>query len=227
MANLDNIGVPQVANRAIIPIAIQAGLADLVAALVPMATNRLTLLVALVAELEKAQAYALGQSTTPPHATLNLAVLQDVLLHTHPGEIYQAINTDVLTRLLDYIDADIAAPVMSVSKLPDTLHAPGPAIVTAERDPEDASALLILFSEPPLTAVTDAQGNVIETLCEYELYLNLRLVRRGSEAPVGGMVCETLPNVPATVAQLPHSIRVLFVDGDGCLSQFGPTALVV
>ncbi len=146
---------------------------------------------------------------------------------TEGVEPCQAINTDVLTRLLDYIDADIAAPVMSVSKLPDTLHTPGPAIVTAERDPEDASAVLILFSEPPLTTVTDAQGNAIEMLCEYEIYLNLRLVKRGSDAPEGGMVCETLPNVPATVAQLPHSIRVLFVDGDGCLSKFGPTALVV
>lgn len=120
MTNIDNIGVPQVANRAFVPLAIEAGIEGVIQGLVGLAVDKRTLLIQLVETL--------GASNPALAAGLNLATLDAILA---------------------YISRKSAAPVVEVEKLPRLLDESGPASVSAGRDGGVPSQVNVTFSAPP------------------------------------------------------------------------------
>ncbi|HID72545.1 TPA: hypothetical protein EYP38_01270, partial [Candidatus Micrarchaeota archaeon] len=71
MVNLTNVNVPSVANRAFVPLAIEAGIETVIASLVPLAKDKRTLLAELVG--------ALAQTNPALAAALNMDTLDAIL----------------------------------------------------------------------------------------------------------------------------------------------------
>lgn len=211
---IQNIGVPQVANRAIIPLVFQSGIAEMVVDLVPIAVDKVTLLMMITRELEKAFA------GLPPHPALDMNVFAEVLNYIEPGQVYSAINMDVLDRVLETISDNPLSPVMLASRLPGITLTPGPAEVFAGRDPNDPSIVRVTFTEPPTVQLPDGSFYT----WEYELYIGLKFIKRGSvEGSDEGYVHEQIAPVPETGQQM--FVRVLYVTQDGELTPFGPPAV--
>lgn len=120
MADLTNVGQPSVANRGFIALAIEAGIESVINSLVPLAKDRLTLLIAVKD--------ALAESNQP---------------------LADALNDDTLGAILDYMASKAAAPVLPASALPTLLDEDGPGTVSAGRDGSDATQINIGFSTPP------------------------------------------------------------------------------
>ncbi len=120
MANLTNIGVPTVANKAFVPLAVEAGIVDVIASIVTLAMDKRTLLERLVEALEE---------TNPPLAA--------------------ALNLDTLDAVLRYMATLPKAPVALTSELPEMLNENGPASVTAARDGGSPTQVNITFSDRP------------------------------------------------------------------------------
>jgi len=199
---LNNIGTPQVANRALLPLAIEAGLLDLVRYLVPIAVDKRTLLERIIEALEQAVA---GN----PHPCLNMTVFQEVLEMIRPGDVYNAINVDTLDRLLEIVNENPKAPVMEVKALPKMALVGSPPIVKAGRDRQKPTQVNVVFSAPPADA-------------KYEIYLDLQLALIGNKDPdEDGYVYERLL-VPEDGKR--HSVRVLFNLPENRMTPFGPPA---
>lgn len=120
MANLTNVGVPTVANKAFVPLAVEAGIVDVIASIVTLAMDKRTLLERLVDALEE---------TNPPLAA--------------------ALNLDTLDAILAYMAKIQKSPVALTSDLPEMLNANGPASVTAARDAGVPGQVNVTFSAQP------------------------------------------------------------------------------
>ncbi|WP_119069198.1 hypothetical protein [Aggregatilinea lenta] len=120
MSDITNLGVPQVANQAFVPLAIEAGIEDVIRSLVPLATDKQTLLVNLVAALSG----------------------------SNPG-LAAAMNMDTLDAVLKYVTAQPGSPILLASALPDMLDEDGPASVTAARDASEPGQVNVSFNAPP------------------------------------------------------------------------------
>lgn len=107
--NIDNIGVPQVANPAIVALAVDAGIVPLIESLVPLAVDRVTLLIQIKE--------ALGGGANPPNP-----------------ELAAALNTQVLDAILGYMASLPGARVVPVDRVRTLLDQDGPASVSAARD---------------------------------------------------------------------------------------------
>lgn len=211
---IQNIGVPQVANRAIVPLVFQSGIVDMISDLVPVATDKQTLLLMITHELEKAFA---GQ---PPHPALNMSVFAEILQYIQPGQVYTAINMDVLDKVLDAISEDPLSPLLKAENLPGTSLHPGPEEVQAARDANDPDIVHVVFTEPPTVQLPDESFYT----WEYELYIGLKFIKRGNvEGSAEGYVHEQIAPVPETGQQM--FARVLYVTQDGELTLFGPPAV--
>lgn len=110
----------QVANRAFVPLAIEAGIEVVIASLVPLAKDKLTLL---------------GQMKV---------ALQD----TNPA-LAAALGIETLTAILDYM-AVKAATVVPADQLPVLLDQDGPSVVNAGRDGGTPTQINIGFTTPPV-----------------------------------------------------------------------------
>jgi hypothetical protein len=119
MSDITNLGVPQVANQAFVPLAIEAGIEDVIRSLVPLATDKQTLLVELVA----------------------------ALAGSNPG-LAAALNLDTLDAVLKYVTARPGSPILLASALPEMLDADGPASVAAARDASVPTQVNVSFSAP-------------------------------------------------------------------------------
>ncbi len=119
MVDLVNIGVPQVANRGFVALAIDAGIETTLRSLVPLATDKITLLAALKAAL-------LG-SNEPLAVALNMQTLDMILAAIYGPD----------------------APVVDAAHLPEFLNQAGPASVSAARDSGDATQVNITYTAPP------------------------------------------------------------------------------
>ncbi|MBN1286273.1 MAG: hypothetical protein JXB47_12820, partial [Anaerolineae bacterium] len=84
-----------------------------------------------------------------------------------------------------------------------------PAVVSAGRDGGEPTQVNIGYSQPP-------DG------CAVEVYLDGVFVKVSDLPPTGETVFDIVPGV--VVDGLAHTIRVLFVDGDGNQTRFGPIA---
>lgn len=120
MANITNIGTPTVANKAFVPLAVEAGIEQVIASLVPLAIDKRSLLIALV----------------------------EALADTNPA-LAAALNMDTLDAVLKYMALKPKSPITLTSELPEMLDEDGPASVTAARDGGAATQINITFSEPP------------------------------------------------------------------------------
>lgn len=118
--NINNIGEPQYANVVFVPLALAAGIENLIKSLVPLAIDRRQLLILLVEAL---------QDINPPLAA--------------------ALNTQTLEAIMAVIAADPDAVVVPVDKLPATVNEDGPASVSAARDASVTSQVNISFPAPP------------------------------------------------------------------------------
>lgn len=119
-ALIENLDVPQVANRAVIPLAVEAGIADVIRSLVGLAVDKRTLLIGLKRQLAR---------TNPPLA--------------------RALNTQTLDAVLDYLRRTGRSAFVDAAYLPPLLDADGPAVVSAGRDASDPAQINIGFSAPP------------------------------------------------------------------------------
>jgi hypothetical protein len=123
------------------------------------------------------------------------------------------LNVDNLAALIDYMERAglgvVAASVLPVSTLPVLLNENGPSPVSAGRDTGDATQINIGYSAPP-------DGYTAE------IYFDGVFAKESDLAPSGGTVWDILPGIANDGA--PHNIRVLFVDGEGRLTRFGPIA---
>ncbi len=208
--SLINVGAPQIVNRGIGQIMIEAGLADLIEALVTVGTNERSLLEHIMEELEYAFQYyedAMAGRTPKvwPRPEINLEVFSEVLAIESPGNIYEAINTDLLRYLLKYLDDKADAQVKTVSALPPLAPIDGPKEVFAGRNINKPEEVNITFTAPPEEYT-------------YEIYLDLRYVKSGSLKDSGdGYVYETL-SVPKDDQQ--HTVRVVYVTPEKNIGRF-------
>lgn len=118
--SVNNIGTPQVANRAFVALAIEAGIEPVIRSLTGLATDKRTLLIGLVEALEV---------SNPPLAA--------------------GLNTQTLDAILNYMALDVDAAVLPADRLPELLDEDGPASVFAGRDGGDASQVNFSYNEPP------------------------------------------------------------------------------
>lgn len=105
MANLINIGAPQVANRNFVSLAAEAGLEATIKSLVTLAMDLVSL----------------------------LAALKNTLEGPNPA-LAAALNIETLKAFLAYMALAPNAPVLLAASLPETLYEDGPASVSAARD---------------------------------------------------------------------------------------------
>lgn len=122
--NIAYIGEPQVANPAIVALAVDAGIVTLIESLVPLATDRISLLIALKE--------ALGGGANPPNP-----------------ELAAALNTQVLDAILSYMASLPGARVVPVDRVRTLLDHDGPASVTALRDGGVPTQVNVTFNEIP------------------------------------------------------------------------------
>ena len=120
VANLTNVGVPTVANKAFVALAVEAGIVDVIASIVTLAMDKRTLLEQLVDALDE---------TNPPLAA--------------------ALNLDTLDAILAYMAKLPKAPVALTSELPEMVNENGPASVTAARDGSVPGQVNVTFSDRP------------------------------------------------------------------------------
>lgn len=123
--NIDYIGVPQVANRAFVQLAIEAGIEVTINSLVGLAVDKITLLV----QLKEA-------------------------LMVNNAPLSNALNTQTLDAILDYMSKKQGA-IANANELPNALVENGPASVSAGRDGGLATQVNITFSEPPAEYVPE------------------------------------------------------------------------
>ncbi len=120
MVNVTNIGIPQVANRAFLPLAIEAGIESVIQSIVTLAMDKKTLLIRLVEALEDSN-----------------------------PELAAALNIDTLDAILAYMMSQAKTPVVFAGNLPMMLNEDGPASVTAARDGGDPTQVNVTFSDRP------------------------------------------------------------------------------
>lgn len=120
MANMINIGVSQVANRAFVPLAIEAGILSVIKSLIPLAADKLSLLASIKEALEASNA-----------------------------PLAAALNTQTLDAILDYMSDLESSPVLSVEKLPRLKNEAGPSSVSAARDAGAPTQVNVTYSAPP------------------------------------------------------------------------------
>lgn len=119
MVDLLNIGVPQVANRAFVALALEAGIETTLRSLIPLAMDKISL----------------------------LAALKEALEPNNP-QLAHALNTQTLDAIIAALDGPDAA-IVEADQLPELLNQAGPASVTAARDPGDATQVNITYTAPP------------------------------------------------------------------------------
>jgi hypothetical protein len=120
MADLLNYGTPTVANKAFVPLAVEAGIVDVIASIVTLAMDKKTLLIRLV----------------------------EALSDTNP-ELAAALNHDTLDAILRYMAKLPKAPVALTSELPEMVNESGPASVAAGRDGGTPTQVNVTFSDRP------------------------------------------------------------------------------
>lgn len=118
MANVTNIGTPSIANKAFVPLAIEAGIETVITSLIPLAMDKRSLLIALVGALE---------SSNPALAA--------------------ALNMDTLDAIIKFMAQRPKTPIALASDLPDTVTDSGPASVAAARDGGTLTQVNVTFSE--------------------------------------------------------------------------------
>jgi len=120
MVDILNYGEPTIANKAFVPLAVEAGIVDVIASIVTLAVDKKTL----------------------------LARLKETLADTNP-ELAAALNRDTLDAILDYMAQLPKAPVALTSRLPRMVNENGPASVTAARDGGTPTQVNVTFSDRP------------------------------------------------------------------------------
>ena len=181
MADLVNVGVPQVMNRAFVALAVESGIESVLKSLLGLAMDQRQLLERVIDALEE---------TNPTLAA--------------------AMNMDSLMAVIEYMQSQETAAVATKDHLPTLLNESGPASVSAARDGGVNTQVNITFSAPP-------EGY------KAELYLDGIFQKVVQENPSAGFVNTLIANVsPGS-----HTIRVLFRNGDGDITKFGPIAAVV
>lgn len=120
MVNVTNIGTPSIANKAFVPLAIEAGIETVITSLIPLAIDQRSLLIALVGALE---------SANPALAA--------------------ALNMDTLAAILRYMAQKPKTPIALAADLPVVVTDPGPVSVTAGRDGSAPTQINVTFSASP------------------------------------------------------------------------------
>lgn len=120
MTNMDNLGVPQVANRAFVALAIEAGIEVTIKSLVGLARDKVSLLLGLKEALEENNPALAG-----------------------------ALNVQTLDAIMEYLSVLPNAGVVDADKLPKLLNENGPAEVYGGRDNNDSSQVNFSYTAPP------------------------------------------------------------------------------
>lgn len=176
MVDLVNLGTPQVANRAFVALAVEAGIETTIKSLVGLAMDKTSLLVALKE--------ALIGSNAP---------------------LANALNTQTLDEILEYMASKSDPPVLEASKLPLMVDANGPASTSAARDGGVNTQINVTYTQPPANHTA-------------EIYLDGIFAKHSTAAPSGGFVNDAISNVAAGA----HTIRVLYRrTADGAITRFG------
>jgi hypothetical protein len=124
MADLVNVGVPQVANRGFVALALEAGIETTIRSLVILAMDKITLLGALKDALQVENA--------PLADALNLQTL------------------DAILTALAVLHGPNAA-IVEANQLPELVSQAGPASVSAARDGGAPTQVNVTYTEPPAT----------------------------------------------------------------------------
>lgn len=120
MAEITNIGVPQTANRAFVPLAIEAGIEEVIKSLIGLAIDNRTLLIKL----------------------------KEVLWETNQP-LSEGLNTQTLDAIIAYL-GESSLSICEAGSLPKLLSEDGPISVSAAWDGGVADQLNVTYSEPPL-----------------------------------------------------------------------------
>jgi len=191
--DVESIGSPSVVNRGIMPIAIQAGLVDVLKKEVKFGMGYEEVLYLLRDILKSAMDHMGGDASATFHPSLNQQVFGEILAGLQPGEIYRALKIDIVKKLIEIADAQVGSPIATVENLPDTAQEPGPELVSAVR--ADAANVNIMFTPPSPDWY-------------FEIYINLMRAYVGSQDPEeDNLIHVTLP-VPQTGN--PYSVRILY-----------------
>lgn len=120
MVDIRNVGTPQVANRAFVALAIEAGIETVIRSLVTLADDKINLLINLKRTL--------AGSNEP---------------------LAEALNMQTLDAILDYMALDGDAAVVPADRLPTLVDQAGPASVSAARDGGAATQVNVTYTQPP------------------------------------------------------------------------------
>lgn len=180
MVDIRNIGVAQVANRAFVALAVEAGIEATIQSLITLADDKRSLLI-------------------------NLKEALDV---DNPA-LANALNMGTLDAVLDYMALDADAAVLPVDQLPLLIDEDGPASVSAARDGGVSTQVNITYTEPPAGYTA-------------EIYLDGVFAKHSTASASAGFVNDNIQGVAAGE----RVIRVLYRDGEGNLTRFGPVATI-
>lgn len=115
-----NIGTPQVANRAFVALAVEAGIVQVIKTVIGLATDKISLLIAL----------------------------EEALSQSNPG-LAAGLNIQTLDAILAYTNDLPNNPFVTADHLPKLLNENGPASTSAARDGGVNTQVNVTFSEPP------------------------------------------------------------------------------
>lgn len=118
--NITNLGMPQVANRAFVALAIEAGIEAVIRSLVGLAVDKYTLLVGLKQALEV------------PNKPLA-----------------DALNFQTLDAIMDYISTKSGSAIVNANQLPSLLDADGPVSIAAAWQEGVPGQVNVTFNAPP------------------------------------------------------------------------------
>lgn len=118
--DLVNLGTPQVANRAFVALAVEAGIENTIRSLVGLAIDKISL----------------------------LAALKEALQAGNPA-LAAALNLQTLEAVLAYISAKSDPAILNANELPQLLDQAGPSSVTAARDGGVSTQINMSYTEPP------------------------------------------------------------------------------
>jgi hypothetical protein len=175
MVEIRNIGVPQVANRAFVALAIEAGIEVVIRSLVGLADDKVTLLISL-----------------------------KTALYTNNPALADALNTQTLDAILNYMALDTNSAVLPVDQLPALLNRAGPAETYGGRDSNTPTQVNFSYTAPPENWTAEA-------------YLDGVFVKHSTLAPTNGYVYDILTDV----APGEHTVRVLYRSPKNEITRFG------
>ena len=139
-----------------------------------------------------------------------LGQLSDTLSSSNP-ELADALNTQTLDAIMAYMDTLDTSGVVEAQNLPVLMDEDGPVSVTANWNGGSPSSeqIDVTYWKPPVDYTA-------------EIYLDGVFAKHSTVEPAGDYCFDAISGIQVAIT----NVRVLYRDGEGNLTRFGPIANV-